>query len=83
MFNPRTDFTNLLYLDIHIKKLFDIQVCTFGIASYINGITGGESMYVIIGSHFVPLESKCLLIALVNVRITLNMIVGQMLLNIC
>jgi hypothetical protein len=29
-------------------------------------------MYVIIGSHFVPLEVKCLLIALVNVRITLN-----------
>jgi hypothetical protein len=29
-------------------------------------------MYVIIGSHFVPLEVKFLLIALVNVRITLN-----------
>ena len=29
-------------------------------------------MYVIIGSHFVPLESKFLLIALVIVRITLN-----------
>ena len=42
MFNPRTDFTNLLHLDIHIKKLFDIQVCTFGIASYINGIIEGE-----------------------------------------
>jgi hypothetical protein len=29
-------------------------------------------MYVIIGSHFVPLEGKFLLIALVIVRITLN-----------
>ena len=57
MFNPRKDFTNLLHLGIHIKNLFDIQVCTFGIASYINGI--------IIGSHFVPLEAKFLLIALV------------------
>jgi hypothetical protein len=35
-------------------------------------------MYVIIGSHFVPLEGKFLLIALVIVRITLNMIVRQM-----
>jgi hypothetical protein len=29
-------------------------------------------MYFIIGSHFVPLEGKFLLIALVIVRITLN-----------
>jgi hypothetical protein len=29
-------------------------------------------MYVIIGSHFVPLEGRFLLIALVIVRITLN-----------
>jgi len=29
-------------------------------------------MYVIIGSHFVPLEGKFLLIALVIVRITLK-----------
>jgi hypothetical protein len=29
-------------------------------------------MYVIIGSHFVPLEGKFLLIALVIVRLTLN-----------
>jgi hypothetical protein len=29
-------------------------------------------MYVIIGSHFVPLEGKNLLTALVIVRITLN-----------
>jgi hypothetical protein len=29
-------------------------------------------MYVIIGSHFVPLEGKFLLLALVIVRITLN-----------
>ena len=29
-------------------------------------------MYIIIGSHFVQLESKFLLIALVIVRITLN-----------
>ena len=35
-------------------------------------------MYVIIGSHFVPLEAKFLLIALVIVRITLNVIVCQM-----
>jgi hypothetical protein len=39
-------------------------------------------MYVIIGSHFVPLEGKFLLIALVIVRITLNVIVRQMLLNV-
>jgi hypothetical protein len=34
-------------------------------------------MYVIIGSHFVPLEGKFLLIALVIARITLNVIVRQ------
>jgi len=39
-------------------------------------------MYVIIGSHFVPLEGKFLLIALVIVRITLNVIGRQMPLNI-
>ena len=39
-------------------------------------------MYVIIGSHFVPLEGKFLLIALAIVRITLNVIVRQMLLNV-
>jgi hypothetical protein len=39
-------------------------------------------MYVIIGSHFVPLEGKYLLLALAIVRITLNMIVRQMLLNV-
>ena len=38
-------------------------------------------MYVIIGSHFVPLEGKFLLIALVIVRITLNVTVRQMPLN--
>jgi hypothetical protein len=38
-------------------------------------------MYVIIGSHFVPLEDKFLLIALVIVMTTLNVIVRQMLLN--
>ena len=38
-------------------------------------------MYVIIGSHFVPLEGKFLLIALVIVRIILNAIVRQMSLN--
>jgi len=38
-------------------------------------------MYVIIGSHFVALEGKSLLIALVIVRITLNVIVRQMPLN--
>jgi hypothetical protein len=31
-------------------------------------------MYVIIGSHFVPIEGKFLLIELVIVRITLNVI---------
>ena len=35
-------------------------------------------MYVIIGSYFRPLEGKFLLIALVIVRITLNVIVPQM-----
>ena len=39
-------------------------------------------MYVIIGSHFVPLEGKYLLLALAIVRVTLNMIVRQMLLNV-
>ena len=39
-------------------------------------------MYVIIGNYFVPLEGKGLLIALVIVRITLNVIVGQMPLNV-
>jgi hypothetical protein len=39
-------------------------------------------MYVIIVSHFVPLEGKVLLIALVIVRITLNVIVRQMPLNV-
>jgi hypothetical protein len=39
-------------------------------------------MYVIIGSHFVPLEGKFLLIALMIVRITLNVIVCQMPLNV-
>jgi len=38
-------------------------------------------MYVIIGSHFVPLEGKLLIIELVIVRITLNVIVRKMLLN--
>jgi len=39
-------------------------------------------MYVIIGSHFVPLEGKLLLIALVIVRITPNVIMRQMPLNV-
>ena len=39
-------------------------------------------MYVKIGSHFVPLECKFLFIALVIVRITLNVIVRQMPLNV-
>jgi len=39
-------------------------------------------MYVIIGSNFVPLEGKFLLIALVIVRITLNVIVRGMPLNV-
>jgi lipoate-protein ligase B len=39
-------------------------------------------MYVIIGSHVVPLESKFLLIALVIVRITLNVIRHQMSINV-
>jgi len=34
-------------------------------------------MYVIIGSHFVPLEHKFLLIALVIASITLNVIVSS------
>jgi len=40
-------------------------------------------MYVIIGSQFVTLEGKFLLIALVIVRITLNVQVHQMPLNVC
>ena len=39
-------------------------------------------MYVIIGSHFVLVEGKFLLIALVIVRLTLNVIVRQMPLNV-
>jgi hypothetical protein len=39
-------------------------------------------MYVIIGSHFVPLKDKFLRIALVIVRITLNVIMPQMPLNV-
>ena len=39
-------------------------------------------MCVIIGSHFVPVEGKFLLVALVIVRITLNVIVCQMSLNV-
>jgi hypothetical protein len=39
-------------------------------------------MYVIIGSHFVPLECKFVLIALAIVRITLNVIVCLMPLNV-
>ena len=39
-------------------------------------------MYVIIGSHFVLFEGKFLLIALVIVRIALNVIVRLMLLNV-
>ena len=38
-------------------------------------------MYIIIERHFVPLEGKFLLIVLVIVRITLNVIVGQMPIN--
>ena len=40
-------------------------------------------VYVIVGSHFVPLEGKFLLIAIVIVRITLNVIVRQIPLNVC
>ena len=39
-------------------------------------------MYIIVGSHFVPLEGKFLLIALVIVRITLYVIVHLMSLNV-
>ena len=42
----------------------------------INAIPG-ERMYIIIGSHFVPLEGKFLLITLVIVRMALNVIVRQ------
>ena len=39
-------------------------------------------MYVIIGSHFVPLEGKFVLITLAIARITLNVIVCLMPLNV-
>ena len=39
-------------------------------------------MQVIIESHFVPLEGKFLLVALVIVMITLNVLVRQMPLNV-
>ena len=38
-------------------------------------------MYVIIGSHFMPPEGKFVLIALLIIRITLNVIVRKMPLN--
>ena len=41
-------------------------------------IYAGRRMYIIIGSHFVPLEGNSLLISLAIVRITLNVIVWQM-----
>jgi hypothetical protein len=40
-------------------------------------------MYIIIGGHFVPFEGKFLLIALVIVRIILNVIAHEMSLNVC
>jgi hypothetical protein len=39
-------------------------------------------MYIIIGSHFVLPEDKFLFVALFRVRITLNVIVHQMPLNV-
>jgi len=45
-------------------------------------IRGGGGMYVIIGSHFVPLEGKFILIVLVIAKITFNVIVRQMPLNV-
>ena len=39
-------------------------------------------MYVIMGSHVVPFDGKFFLIALVIVRIMLNVKVGQMPLNV-
>ena len=52
------------------------------IISFSSGGGGGGGIYVIIGSHFVPLEGKILLIALVILRITLVVIVRQMPLNV-
>jgi hypothetical protein len=46
------------------------------------GVGWGGWMYVIIGRHFVPFECKFLLISEVIVRITLNVIVRQMPLNV-
>ena len=46
------------------------------------GVGWGGWMYVIIGRHFVPVECKFLLISEVIVRITLNVIVRQMPLNV-
>ena len=39
-------------------------------------------MYIIIGRHFVPLEGEFLLVGLVIARITLNVMVRQMPLNV-
>jgi hypothetical protein len=41
------------------------------------------TLNVLIGSHFVQLEGKFLLLVLAIVRITLNVIVHQMFLNVC
>ena len=39
-------------------------------------------MYAVVGSHFMPLEGKFLLISLVMERITLNVIVRKMPINV-
>jgi hypothetical protein len=62
-----------------IYRNMDVQyVLTCSECTQLGILTGGMGwMYAIIGSHFVSLEGKFLLIALYIVRITLNVIVRQ------
>jgi hypothetical protein len=81
---------------INLNKLIYDYVCPIINQLFFNGLNlylglriinvmpyiPGGWMQVIIGSHFVPLEGKFLLIALVIGRITLNVIVRQMPINV-
>jgi hypothetical protein len=58
--------------------LFVLDMKVVPAIGFIDVKTTGGWMYVIIGSYFVPLEGKFLLIALVIVRITLNVLRRQM-----
>ena len=69
------------YIGLWVYFIIIASYCDFMFCSLINNLRGW--MYVIIGSHFSPFEGKFLLIALVIVRVTLNVTVHQMPLNVC